>query len=634
MFQWEFVWLAGLLGVLGGFNFNFQELKTNIGKWFQVWLITAVSYAALLLYIFWAGMPSVVSPYLTIFITLAFLLLASLIIAGRRMGDDSYDLMAFPKGGAVVYGVFWLLFIVIALSGSEMFRAAEHRDLIGEVEPANWTEDMALVDVAHIREVSKEQAQYLADKVLGESEDILGSRYKVGEANVCNVNGEIVWVAPLEFRGFWKWRRFRTAPGYILVSAEDRTRKPVLVDTLKLEYLSSAYWSKNLKRHVYTHGYQGYQLRETSFEIDDSYRPYFTISATKPSIGFGGAKTEGVIVVDPKTGDRAWYDLGEAPSWVDRVIPEEIAESYITKWGKYVHGFWNTVFSELDVIAPTSYGAEGRDVFFVPSPDGRNFWFTGITSSSSDDQALVGVVMMNTQTGQAYRYRVSGANEESILDAVTQALGADAERWMPTQPIPYGIYGEVSFVVPVIGRDKPIFQRLAVVRDSNLELVIGKNKRSALSQYQRLLATSGSSTFAPTYQSETRTVTGEILRIGQEMQEGTTVYSILLSPVRSKLFTLSSSGNPEVLIAESGDTVTMRFLNTDEELVSVNEFDLHGVDLQKSEIQAAYESQVEKSEETLRKQEKRRKAKRSLENLSDEELEGLLRLQKEKKQQD
>lgn len=635
MFQWEFVWLAVLLGVLGGFNFNFQELKESPGKWIRVWAIVALVYVVVLVFVFWLSKPSVVSPYLTIFTTLAWMWFIGLIIAGFRMeGKGRYSSDgAFPTGGAIVYAVFLVIFAGVALSGSGMFRAYAHRALIGDVEEANWTETIALIDESHIREVDITQAQYLADKVLGESKDILGSQYQVGKVNVCNVNGEIVWVAPLEFRGFWKWRRSQTSPGYVLVSAEDRTRKPVLVDTLKFEYLPSAYWSKNLRRHLYTNGYQGYQLRETSFEVDDNYRPYFTVSATKPTIGFGGAKTYGVIIVDPTTGEIEWHDIGDSPAWVDRVVPETIAESYIGKWGKYVHGFWNSVFSQLEVIKPTPYGSSGADVFFVTNPDGENFWFTGLTSVASSDQALVGVMMINTQTGETYRYNVSGADEESIFDTVSEGLGADGTRWRPTQPIPYNIYGEFSFVVPVIGRDKPLLQRVAIVRP-NLQFVLGKNKRAALSQYQRLLATSGSNTVAPTYLSEMRTVTGEILRIGQEMQEGTTVYSILLSSVPDKLFTLSSSGNPEVLIAAAGDSVTMRFLDTDEELVSVNEFDLHSVALQKSEIQTAYESQVEKSEETLRKQEKRRKAKRSLENLSDEELEELYRLKKEKERQD
>ncbi|MCH7759560.1 hypothetical protein IID20_04350 [Patescibacteria group bacterium] len=618
MFNWEFVWLALFLGVVGSFNFNFQALSENPSRWFGKWIVRAVIYIVILNWIFWLIQPSIVSPYFNIFLILAGLWFLDIALGFGING-------IFNKGKLISYGIFMFIFMAVGMTGCPIFRADDHHKLIGDVQEANWTETMAPVDEAHIRIVSKSQAQYLADKVLGESKDILGSRYNVGEVNICNVNGEIIWVAPLEFRGFWKWNKFETTPGYVLVSAEDNSRKPVLVDSLELEYLPSAFWGKNLNRHVYTNGYQGYQLRETSFELNDKYQPYFTISATKPTLGFGGAKTEGVIIVDPVTGDIEWYDVGQAPTWVDRVIPEEIAESYISKWGLYVEGWLNTVLEENNIVAPTPYDY-GSDVWFVPSPDGQNYWFTGITSISSSDQSLVGAMMINTRNGQAYYYRLSGANEQAIYDAVTQALGADGQRWTPTQPIPYNIYGEWSFVVPIIGIDKPIFQRLAIVQAATLRMVIGKNKRSALSQYQRLLAESSGNTVAASYLSEMKTVTGSIARKGAEIQDGVTVYSILLNEVPDKLFTLTSQNNSEVLVARVGDQVTLIFLDTDEELVPVNQFDLHAIELKKSEIQIAYEVQVKASEKKLRQIEKKRQVKRTLDNMSDQELEELYEL--------
>ncbi|MFH1598283.1 MAG: hypothetical protein ABIB97_04420 [Patescibacteria group bacterium] len=615
MFNAEFVVPALLIGIFGGLNFKFNDTEDGFGTYLGIWAIQSVIYIFITGLIFWAGKPAIVAPYQAIFWFIALYWIIGLIVAGARMEN-------FPTAGAIIWVVFFVIFIGVACSGCELFRYADYRGLIGDVEEGNWTEDMAPVDEAHMRVVSKEQAQYLADKVLGESQEVLGSRFKVGEVNVCNVKGEIVWVAPLEFRGFWKWNRFKSTVGYVLVSAEDNNRKPVLVDTLEMKYLPTAFWGSNLRRHVYTNGYQGYQLREISFELDDNYKPYFTISATAPTIGFGGAKTLGVIIVDPETGDIEWYGVGKAPDWVDRVIPEEIAESYMKSWGLYVKNYWNTIFSEEGIIVPTTY-PYGSDVWFVPDASGRNYWYTGMTSSSSEDQALVGVMLMDTKTGVTRYYRISGSNEQAIIDAVTQSLGADAQKWQPTQPIPYPVYGEFSFLVPVVGIEKPILQKVALVRASNLNVAIGDDKRSALRQYQRILSSNGN-IVAPTYQQEIKQIAGRVVRRGWELQDETMVFFLFLDNAPDKLFSITSTKNAEILVTEIGDRVELTFMDTDEEVVPVTDFNLVGIELQKSDIQAAYEAQVDESESSLRRLETSREDRRTLENLSPEELRELM----------
>jgi len=622
MFALQFVLPAIMLGIVGGFNFNFGETRRSgmskyIGTWAIQSLITTISVG----FIFWAMQPSIVAPYMTLF-TMLFIcwFLNGAILAART---DT-----IPSGAAIMLSGLIIIWLLVGMSGWAIFRSNDYHTLIGEVEEGNWTEEIAPVDEAHIRVVSQEQAQYLANKVLGESQDILGSRYNVGKVDVCNVNGQIVWTAPLQFRGFWKWNKYHTTPGYVLVSAEDNNRKPALVDTLSMRYVTSAYWGSNLNRYVYTHGYQGYQLRETSFELDDNYRPFFTISATKPTIGFSGPKTYVVIVVDPQTGEINEYEPGQAPSWIDRIIPEEIAESYMENWGKFVKGFWNTMFAEEDIIEPTSYPT-GSDVWFVPDADGNNYWYTGMTSVSSEDQSLVGVMLMNTQTGVAKYYRLSGSNEQAIIDAVTQSLGADAQNWKPTQPIPYNIYGELSFVVPVIGIDKAILQKVAIVRASNLNVAIGNDKRSALRQYRRILSTNGN-IVAPTHQSKIQGITGIIVRKGWELQDQMMVYSLLLDTEPSKLFSITSMTSAEIIIAREGDEVNLNFMQTDEEIVPVTSFDLIGIELRKSPIQSTYEIEVKANESRVRRLEQTRDDQRVLESLSPEDLRELMKLKQER----
>lgn len=620
MFSLEFIVPAILLGIVCGINFRFQQFQQP-SQYFSVWGIQSLIYGLVIWIEFWSFQPSITSPYSTIWFNLFLFWIINLIITGATKQE-------FPSAGATIFIVFFIIWIIIGMTGSRMFRADDYKNLIGTVKEKNWAKDIAPVNESHIRIVSQEQSQYLADKVIGESKDILGSRYSVGNVNVCNVNGEILWVAPLEFLDFWKWTVYKTTPGYIMVSAEDNIRKPILVDTLHLKYTESAFWGSDLQRYVYTHGYAGYKLFEISFELDDNYKPFYTISAVKPTIGFSGLKTELVIVVDPQNGEIKSYEPGKAPKWIDRIIPEQVAESYMDYWGEYTHGWWNTIFIRKDIVKPTPY-SDGANVWFVPGVNGENYWYTGITSFSDTDQSLVGVMLMDTKNGETFYYRLSGSNEEAIVGAVNQKLGANGDNWHATQPVPYNIYGELSFVVPVVGRDKPLLQKIAIVKASNLNIVMGDDKISALREYQRNFTADGNIA-AATHQKLEKQISGKVIRKGFEMQGTTTTFFLLLDTNPSKLFSVDSNANPEILITQIGDAVKMSYIDTDEEIVHADIFDLSGVDLKKSKNQQQYEKDIAKSDASARVVEQTRDDKKEVENLSPEELHKLLELKNKK----
>ena len=65
--------------------------------------------------------------------------------------------------------------------------------------------------------------------------------------------------------------------------------------------------------------------------------------------GRSGFEVEGVVVVDAQTGEVKRYDKGKAPKFVDGVLNHETASTLNTYFGKYIHGFWNTKFSQTDM---------------------------------------------------------------------------------------------------------------------------------------------------------------------------------------------------------------------------------------------------------------------------------------------
>jgi hypothetical protein len=99
-------------------------------------------------------------------------------------------------------------------------------------------------------------------------------------------------------------------------------------------------------------------------------------------------------VIDPEKGDITEYTLGKAPEWVDRVMPEELARNYLSWYGKYVHGWLNSVITEQDVNVVSS-----GEMWLIHGNNGQAYWFAGMTSSSSNDQSLTSIVLVNSRDG-------------------------------------------------------------------------------------------------------------------------------------------------------------------------------------------------------------------------------------------
>lgn len=619
---------AVLLGFGTAFNFYFKELRENKGKYFGWWLGRGVVYTIFIGLLNYFILPAYVSPFLAIYVWVLIMLGISLGIDWYRSNDADDGALG---AGITIYLLIFLVFSITGMSGCAMFRAHDYHDMIGQVKEGDWSKDVPPIDVVHMRIVSKDQAKYLADKVLGDSKDVLGSKYSVGEVTVCKIKDELVWVAPIEFRGFWQWVKFKTVPGYVMVSAEEPGRKPVLVDNLKLKYVTSAFWGSNAKRYLYMRGYSDIILDDFTFELDDNYRPFYTVSVLKPSIGFAGYKVEGVVILDPEIGEIKFYKKNEVPAWVDRTVPEGVAETYMTDWGQYGNGFWNTVFSREGLIEPTQW-PYGDDVWLILGSDSQPYWYTGVTSKSVQDQALIGVMLMHARTGQTYYYKISGSNEQAIYDAVNNKLGANSAKWVATMPIPYNIYGTLAYVVPVVGREQALLQKIAIVKADTLSVAIGDDKREAFNEYRMLLTKEGNKVSVSKEFAEQVLKSVVLRKSASELRNsGNINYFLWLQKAPIKLFEVNSNQFPEVKVTEPGDEVVVKFMMTTEEIVSATSFDNLMIILEKSPEQKSYEVQVDKAREVMQVLDKARELDKELEKMTPEEKAKILEQIKKKK---
>ena len=55
------------------------------------------------------------------------------------------------------------------------------------------------------------------------------SYYELGNLQIQKVDGEYVYIAPVEFSGFFKWWKGDVTPGYFTISATDSSANPKFI---------------------------------------------------------------------------------------------------------------------------------------------------------------------------------------------------------------------------------------------------------------------------------------------------------------------------------------------------------------------------------------------------------------------
>lgn len=614
----RFILIGMAIAVLGALPLEFPR-RGWLSKSAIMFIIGAIFWS----FIAWLSTPQLIGPFfgagaiwMTIFAVAINAIVSGVMVFIDRDSRGHSDGYLLPSIIAAL--VVTVLPVLSAISGSAFFHAKDYRNFVErDVEQREWVSDMSVIDTAHIRMVSQEQAEWRANKVLGQADGSLGSRYKVGILSIQKVGEELVWVAPLEFQDFKSWQSFGHTPGYVKVSAEDPHREAELVTGYELAYMPTAYWSKNLERYLHCNGYQFKGTTDYTFEIDDEGKPSFVITVFKPTIAYWGEEITGVLVVDPVSGELAEYSIDEAPEWIDRIYPEWFACQRLTDYGRYVLTWWNAVWRKDQVNVPTSIGGS-RDLWLIWGDDGRAYWFTGLTSEKDTDQSLVGFVLMDTRTGHTKTYRISGDDESGIVATVNSAV-SNFSGWHATQPILYNVYGELTWVVPVVSKEG-IFQRIAFVHTSTQKVALGQTKREGLAEYRSILAENGNRS-APSSESSHSQARGNIARITSAVENGDTTFYIVLDGSSSGvIFTGGVTVSPELAIAREGDPVVISYMETGETLVPLDSFDLVSFISRMTTIESVTEERHEVEDAKVDDRHEARDIRGAIINMSDDEL--------------
>lgn len=486
------------------------------------------------------------------------------------VSEDVDDFISSKKNLILItpIAICVIYLLVASIASATIFNSSMMANQLGEITEKEFTKDVVEIDNSQIPIVDIALADKLADKKLGEDPG-LGSQTKVGEfTNKQSVNGELVYVAPLEHTGYFKWCENKEGtPGYVIVSATNlnnvRLVREVDGNPLKLKYLTSSYFETNLKRHIRDAGFRCMCIDDTfTFELDDDYNPYWIVTTYENKTLVGSPEATGIIVCDAQSGKCNWYSIDEAPEWVDIIQPEDFIKEQITNWGSLKDGFWN--FSDEGKLKLT----DGEDIITVYNNDDC-YYYTGLTSYGSDN-GTVGFLMINSRTKQVTRYSMAGATQEAAQSSAEGKV--QNMRYTSSKAIPLNISSIPTYFM-TLKDDEGLVKQYAFVNIEDYSIVgvgnsISDAKRNYISEITSVGNKSAISSEAYLYD-----LTGKVTRISSNVENGDTYYYLVIDGDNSKLFMASYDVSEELPITREGDKVSVSYIDDSNGVIDISKFD-------------------------------------------------------------
>jgi hypothetical protein len=414
-----------------------------------------------------------------------------------------------------VVGVIVVTLVFYAIFGGRTYFHAEAYSELISVSEDQYSSDVKTVDVTTLPIVDKTYGEKLGSLKLGEYPGI-GSEFEIGAYSDIIYNGEQYLVAPLEYRGIFKWfnNNDTGTPGYIMINKV--TAVTTLVNLRDNEdrgmiYTPSAYFSQDLVRYAYMNGMYQYKLEDYFFEIDDDGNPYYVLQYSVPTIFInGGPDIVKIAVVNAITGEMGIYDPEDVPDWVESVYSPNLLLNQLNFWGSLQDGWLNSIFTQRGVLQSSN----GRRTIMN---DGELYYFTGLTSAGSDE-STIGFVYMNTRTKQTKLYKFPGATEQA---AMNKALTLLPQNNISTSfPIPINVNDTPTYFIAIKGEDGRILRHVFMSVQELEVYGIEETKSKAYTDYLQRLGSANTDNIMD--------VTGTITDQTSYVLDGNTIYWIEL----------------------------------------------------------------------------------------------------------
>ncbi len=400
------------------------------------------------------------------------------------------------------------------------------------------------------------------------------SYYELGNLQIQKVKGEYVYIAPVEFSGFFKWVNGKTTPGYFTMSATDSSDNPKFIKT-EMRYVPSAFLNKNLERHIRMQYPSLIFYGDSQLEIDENGKPYYIRSYGQFVSARNGFDVKGIVLVDANTGKTEKLVTSDVPEFIDGAVSPETVSLQNSYYGNYVHGFWNSVVGKKDVKLPSDEGTEAN-VSPIFMEDGEMYYFTDFTSPKEGVDSMLGYALTNARTGEATYY--TGNLEESYMDSqgalqIIEKKFVEKE-WEGEMPILYNFYGEASWLSAVLDANG-FLQNYFIVSAANPEIsAYASTPNEALKLYKTALSRGGSTVDGSSNVEEAKAVV-KVVRVYKERVGDFTIVSFFTTTGEN--FIVSSESAPYAIYMQAGDQVAITYSKTGEAFQPVKALEIQGL---------------------------------------------------------
>lgn len=375
------------------------------------------------------------------------------------------------------------------------------------------------------------------------------------------VNGKYVYVATVEFNGFFKWLKNKSVPGYFIISATDVNAQPKFVKE-RLKYSPSAYLNNDAARKIYAAAPTYASMGNMNLEIDESGAPYY-IQTLYREYGVSGRMKFNefkTAVLNAQTGEVKIYAANKAPKFIDAPITSSAANKMNEFYGRYQKGWWNqTSFgAKRDVKIPTDNGvyASGQITPLIDSK-GNSLYFTDFTSGNNNQDSALGYSLINARTGELTYYRDahSGLMDSDGAISIADKIYPE-KKWVAQMPILYNIDGTPTWVVSLLD-SKGIFKKYVYINAIDNDIVVdGDNAQEALDDYRNDLASNSTNNHS-TNKKYDKSISGSVTRVALINDGKNTIVNFMVEG-QSAVFKIDADNAPKAVFLKEGDKVSFK----------------------------------------------------------------------------
>lgn len=457
----------------------------------------------------------------------------------------------------IIGAVFLAISAVGGIAGSVIFRAKTYAELL-PMQQGDFSKEVEELKWDQIPMLDADSANTLANKKMGELSDLVSQFEVDGASAQINYQDRPVRATYLNYGDLIKWfnNRGEGIPAYLLI---DMVTQEVSVQRLEegMKYSPSEPLNRNIHRYLRFH-YPTKMFYDVNFEVDDDGVPYWCATTVTNTIGlFGGTDVTGAVLVNAVTGESQFYEIGDVPSWVDRVCSSELILQQYDYYGLYQGGFWNSVLGQSGCTKTTTgynYIAMDDDVWV----------YTGITSVGGDESNL-GFILVNQRTKEARYYACAGANEQAGMNSAQGAV--QQYSYQATFPILLNIGNEPTYFMALKDASQ-LVKMYAMVNVSQYQIVAtGTTVEECQANYMDQLVKSGIAEEEKAPEAETGEVTGRVAELRSAVMDGDTYYFIRLAE-QPVYYLINGREYPVATILNVEDKVTIQYELGEGEIVN------------------------------------------------------------------